>query len=159
VRPAWTPSVRMIDSENRAIVERFARALESGEADAYESALADDAVIVYPQSGERFRGKRNLRALLDEFLAHDGGFRPTLDRVIGDAPRWALSPGYTVVRVEGSGEQFAATGRVRYPDGTEWFLVQLIEVRGGLISQVTSYFAEPFEAPDWRAPYRETSAP
>jgi hypothetical protein len=64
-----------------------------------------------------------------------------------------------VVRVEGSGEQFTATGRVRYPDGTEWHLVQLLEVRGGRISMVTSYFAEPFEAPAWRAPYRETSAP
>ena len=149
----------MPDSDNRATVERFVRALESGEGDAYESALADDAVIVYPQSGERFRGRRNLRALLDEFVAHDGGFRPTLERVIGDDPLWTISPAYTVVRVEGSGERFAATGRVRYPDGSEWHLVQLIEVRGGGVSQVTSYFAEPFDAPDWRARYRETSAP
>jgi ketosteroid isomerase-like protein len=149
----------MPDSDNRAIVERFVDALGSGDAEAYESALAEEAVIVYPQSGERFRGRRNLRALLDEFIGHEGGFRPTLERVIGDDPVWSISPAYTVVRVEGSGEQFAATGRVRYPDGSEWHLVQLIEVRGGRISQVTSYFAEPFEAPAWRARYRETSAP
>ena len=149
----------MADSDNRAIVERFVEALRSGDPDAYESALDDDAVIVYPQSGERFRGRRNLRALLDEFLGHDGGFRPTLDRVIGDDPSWIISPAYTVVRVEGSGEQFTATGRVRYPDGTQWHLVQLLEVRGGRISQVTSYFAEPFEAPDWRAPFRDAGAP
>ncbi len=149
----------MAETDNRAIVERFVAALGSGDADAYESALDDDAVIVYPQSGERFRGRRNLRALLDEFIGHDGGFRPTLERVIGDDPQWTISPAYTVVRVEGSGEQFAATGRVRYPDGSEWHLVQLLEVRGGRISQVTSYFAEPFEAPAWRARYRETSAP
>jgi ketosteroid isomerase-like protein len=148
----------MADSNNRAIVERFVHALGSADPDAYESALDDDAVIVYPQSGERFRGRRNLRALLDEFNAHDGGFRPTLERVIGDDPSWIISPVYTVLQVEGSGEQFTATGRVRYPDGTEWHLVQLIEVRDGRISQVTSYFAEPFEAPAWRAPYRETSA-
>ena len=149
----------MADSDNRAVVERFVQALGSGDIDAYEDALDEDAVIVYPQSGERFRGRRNLRALLDEFSAHEGGFQPTLERVIGDDPMWTISPGYTVVRVEGSGEQFAATGRVRYPDGSEWHLVQLIEVRGGRISQVTSYFAEPFEAPAWRARYRETSAP
>lgn len=149
----------MTDSDNRAIVERFVEALGAGDADAYESALDEDAVIVYPQSGERFRGRRNLRALLDEFMAHEGGFRPTLERVIGDDPSWIISPAYTLIRVEGSGEQFTVTGRVRYPDGAEWHLVQLLEVRGGRISQVTSYFAEPFEPPAWRAPYRETSAP
>ena len=149
----------MAEPDNRAIVERFVEALGSGDPDAYESALDDDAVIVYPQSGERFRGRRNLRSLFDEFLGHDGGFRPSLERVIGDDPSWIISPAYTVVRVEGSGEQFTATGRVRYPDETEWHLVQLLEVRGGRISQVTSYFAEPFEAPAWRAPYREPSAP
>lgn len=149
----------MTDSDNRAIVERFVEALGSGDADAYESALDEDAVIVYPQSGERFRGRRNLRALLDEFMAHEGGFRPTLERVIGDDPSWIISPAYTLIRVEGSGEQFTVTGRVRYPDGAEWHLVQLLEVRGGRISQVTSYFAEPFEPPAWRAPYRETNAP
>ena len=148
----------MADPDNRAVVDRFVEALGSRDADAYESALADDAEIVYPQSGERFRGRRNLRALLDEFIAHDGGFQPTLERVVGDDPSWMVSPAYTVVRVEGSGEQFTATGRVRYPNGTEWHLVQLIKVRGGRINRVTSYFAEPFEAPAWRAPYRETSA-
>lgn len=116
----------VVESDNRAIVERFVEALASGDPDAYESALDEDALI---------------------------------ERVIGDDPSWIMSPAYTMVRVEGSGEQFTATGRVRYPDGTEWHLVQLLEVRGGRISQVTSYFAEPFEAPAWRAPYRETSAP
>ena len=149
----------MADPDNRQVVERFVEALGSGDADAYESALDDDAVIVYPQSGERFRGRRNLRALLDEFIAHDGGFRPTLDRVIGDDPAWGVTRAYTLVRVEGSGERFTATGRVRYPDGSEWHLVQLLEVCGGRICQVTSYFAEPFEPPDWRAPYREAGAP
>ena len=149
----------MADSDNRAIAERFVEALGSGDPDAYESALDEDALIVYPQSGERFRGRRNLRALLDEFIAHDGGFRPNLERVIGDDPSWIISPAYTLVRVEGSGERFTATGRVRYPDGTEWHLVQLLEVQRGRISQVTSYVAEPFEAPAWRALYRETSVP
>jgi ketosteroid isomerase-like protein len=148
----------MPDSDNRAIVERFVAALGSADSDAYEAALDEDAVIVYPQSGERFRGKRNIRALFDEFVAQEGGVKPTLERVIGDDPSWAMSPAYTLVRVEGSGEQFTATGRVRYPDGSEWHLVQLLVVRGGRISQVTSYFAEPFEAPAWRAPYRDTSA-
>ena len=149
----------MADADNRSVVERFVQALGSGDADTYESALDEDAVIVYPQSGERFRGRRNLRAMLEEFTSRDGGFRPNLEQVIGDDPAWQISPTYTLVRVEGSGEHFTATGRVGYPDGSEWHLVQVIEVRGGRIRQVTSYFAEPFEAPAWRAPYREPSAP
>ena len=108
----------MTDSDNRAIVERFVEALGSGDADAYESSLDDDALVVYPQSGERFRGRRNLRAMLDEFTSRDGGFRPNLEQVIGDDPAWQISPTYTLVRVEGSGEQFTATGRVRYADGS-----------------------------------------
>jgi ketosteroid isomerase-like protein len=149
----------MADSDNRAIVERFVEALKSGDADAYESCLDDDALLSYPQSEERFRGRRNLRAMLEDFTSRDGGFRPNLEQVIGDDPAWQLSPTYTLVRVEGSGEHFTATGRVRYPDGSEWHLVQVIEVRGGRIRLVTSYFAEPFDAPAWRAPYREPSAP
>jgi len=148
----------MAELENRAIVDRFVAALRSGDPDAYVSALDDDAVVVYPQSGERFRGKGNLRALFEGFNSRDHGFKPNLERVIGDDPSWAVSPAYTLVRVEGSGEKFTATGRVAYPDGTEWHLVQLIEVRDGRVSQVTSYFAGPFEAPAWRAPYREASA-
>jgi len=149
----------MADGENRAVVERFVAALKSGDPDAYESVLDDDAVIVYPQSGERFHGKSNLRALFEGFIARDRGFKPSLERVIGDDPAWTMSQAYTLVRVEGSGEQFTAAGHVAYPDGSKWHLVQLLEVHGGRISQVTSYFAEPFEAPVWRAPFRETGAP
>ena len=76
----------MADSENRAIVERFVEALRSGDADAYESCLDDDALLVYPQSEERFRGRRNLRAMLEDFTSRDGGFRPNLEQVIGDDP-------------------------------------------------------------------------
>ena len=149
----------MADADNREIVERFVEALRSGDAAAYESSLDDDALVIYPQSEERFRGRRNLRAMLEEFMSRDAGFRPNLEQVIGDDPSWSISPAYTVVRVEGSGEHFTATGRVRYSDGSEWHLVQLLEVRDGRINQVTSYFAQPFEAPAWRAPYREAGAP
>jgi hypothetical protein len=66
-----------------------------------------------------------------------------------------MSPGFKALRVAGSGEHFTTTGRVRYATGEEWHLVQLLEVRDGRIRQVTSYFAEPFEAPEWRAAFRE----
>jgi hypothetical protein len=49
-------------------------------------------------------------------------------------------------------------GRIRYPNGEEWHLVQLVELRDGLIWRLTSYFAAPFEAPEWRATFRDGGA-
>ncbi|MGH2382577.1 MAG: nuclear transport factor 2 family protein [Candidatus Limnocylindria bacterium] len=144
----------MTETDNGAVVERFMHALASSDVDAYESTLAEDSIAIYPQSGERFRGRANLRALMEQFR-RDEPFRADVERVPGDEPSWVMSPGFRALRVGGSGEHFTATGRVRYANGEEWHLVQLIDVRDGRIRQVISYFAEPFEAPDWRAPYRE----
>jgi ketosteroid isomerase-like protein len=155
VRQGLVSKSAMPDADNRATVERFVKAFSAMDLDSYESTLADDAVHVYPQSGERFRGRSNLRAMLEGAPQRDQGFHPSLDHVIGGEPSWVLSPGFTALRVDGSGEQFTATGRVHYANGEEWHLVQLFEVRGGQITQITSYFAEPFDAPDARAPFRE----
>ena len=53
----------------------------------------------------------------------------------------------------GAGDQFTATGQVKYPNGETWHLVSLIELRDGKIAKITDYFGAPFEAPAWRAPY------
>jgi hypothetical protein len=84
--------------------------------------------------------------------------RPHPERVVGGGDEWVMTPGYTLVRVEGGGDEFTVAGTITYPTGDTWHLVQLVEVRSGKIGRLTSYFAEPFEAPDWRAPYREPRA-
>lgn len=38
--------------------------------------------------------------------------------------------------------------RIRYPDGSYWFAVQLPGSRGGLIAHSRSHFAPEFGAPD-----------
>ncbi len=144
----------MADADNGAVVERFMQALASSDVDAYESTLDIDSVAIYPQSGERFRGRANLRALMEQF-SRDEPYSASLERVASDEPGWVMSPGFTALRVAGSGEHFTTSGRVRYANGEEWHLVQLLEVRDGRIRQVISYFAEPFEAPEWRAAFRE----
>lgn len=112
-----------------------------------------DAVLEYPQSGERFRGIANIRAQYENYpdLAPDSS---ELREIIGGT-RYALSPSYTVIGIDGSGDQGTAVIRVRYPDGTWWWAVNLYELRDGLISRSRTYFAQDFEAPEWRAPYRE----
>lgn len=115
----------------------------------------DDAVLEYPQSGERFRGLANIRAQFEHYpdLDPDGS---QLEEIIGERKEYALSPSYTVIGVEGSGEGGTAIVRVRYPDGSRWWAVNVYELRDGLITRSRTYFAPDFDAPEWRAPYRET---
>ena len=140
----------------REVVDRYVAGMNRGDIDASCGALHADVVEVYPQSGEEFRGRETIRTLLRSFEAR-GGQAPEMDRVIGSEDRWLMTPAFSLVRVTGSGDEYTATGRVRYADGAESHLIQLLRMRDGKIGQVTSYFAAPFEAPEWRAPYRSAS--
>ena len=60
--------------------------------------------------------------------------------------------------VIGAGDRFAVAGQITYPNGETWQAVSLFELTDGKISKITSYFAAPFEAPAWRAPYVEKGA-
>ena len=54
----------MAEQENRDTIERFEEAFERRDLDALVGVLfLDDYVEEYPQSGERTRGKQNLRAI------------------------------------------------------------------------------------------------
>ena len=133
-------------------------ALNSGDIDATVAAFHEDVVEVFPQSGEEFRGRETMRALYRDFESR-GSFTAGVDRVIGSEDRWVMTPSFSLVRVTGSGDEYTIMGRVRYPSGEEWHVIQLVRMRDGTIGHLTSYFAEPFEAPEWRAPYRSSSSP
>lgn len=66
-----------------------------------------------------------------------------------------MTPGFSVVKVTGGGDTYTGVGRMRYPDGKVWHIIMLVRVRGGRIVRNTSYFAEPFDAPEWRQPFTE----
>lgn len=117
-------------------------------------AFHEDALLEYPQSGEVFRGIANIRAQYENYPDLDPG-SSELAEVIGDDV-YALTPSYTVIRVEGSGDRGTAVIRVRYPDGTWWWVVNLFEVRDGRMTRCRAYFAPDFAAPDWRVPYRDS---
>ena len=68
---------------------------------------------------------------------------------------YALTPMYTVIAVQGSGSRGTGVIRIRYPDGSRWWAVNLYEIRDGRIGRQRVFFAPEFEAPDWRAPFRE----
>jgi hypothetical protein len=60
-----------------------------------------------------------------------------------------------VVGVDGSGDRGVAIIRVRYPDQSLWWVVNLYELRGGRIARSRAFFAPEFEAPEWRKPFRD----
>jgi ketosteroid isomerase-like protein len=146
----------MAQLTNREIVERFARAQATNTAGLGDEYLAEDLIEDYPQSGERIRGRADRRAIFDNYPGRaDRDFGPNQVRnVVGD-DQWVMTPAMALARINGSGERFTASGLITYPNGEHWHLVQLIELRDGKISRLTTYFAAPFEAPAWRARWVE----
>lgn len=149
----------MAEASGREVVDRWVRAIEEKDFDAQEALLADDFIDEMPQSGELIRGKANWLAVSRNY---PGGV-PTVDRsstrLVGAEDRFVMSPSFSVLRIEGTGDVFTYAGTVRYANGETWQLVAIIELRGGKIARSTSWYATPFEAPAWRAPFVERFTP
>jgi len=112
-----------------------------------------------PQSGERTRGKANYLAMVRNYPGGVGTVDPKGARLVGAEDRWVLTPMFTQLRIEGSGDVYTYVGSIRYPNGETWQLVSIIELRGGKVARSTSWYAAPFDAPEWRAPYVERFSP
>ncbi len=143
----------MTQGEHDRVIGALADIISVQHWDRLGEVVHEDAVFEYPQSGERFRGLANIRAQFENYPDMDPG-RSHLAEVYGD-DAYALTPSYTLIRVEGTGQRGTSVVRVRYPDGSDWWAVNLYELRDGRVSRLRTYFAQDFDAPDWRAPYRE----
>ena len=99
----------------------------------------DDAVLEFPQSGERFVGKANIL-----------GFRERYPAQVDYEPR----------QLRGGGDLWIMEGRGVYggDDANARYFVWIVECRGDKVQRETIYFAEPFPAPDWRRPWAEEGA-
>ena len=122
----------MGEQTNRAVVERF---LTDAKLDpAAEAELrSEDYVMEMPQSGERIRGRENMRAFQEHYPA---------------------PPTVTVHEIRGAGNTFVAE-LVNDYDGDVFHAVLILEVRDGRIVRDTRYYAEPFEPPSWRSRWVE----
>lgn len=143
-------------AEHRELLTRFAEILSTQDWTRLDEVLAPEIVMEYPQSGERFRGIENLRG---QFANYPGGLEMSnteMADVVGGST-YALTPMYTVVTVEGSGDRGTALFRTRYPDGSKWWVVNVYELAGGRVVKSRNFFAPEFDAPEWRAPYRDKS--
>ena len=110
---------------SRAAVEEHWRASESGDSEAEHAVYAADAILDYPQSGERFQGRATI-------AAQRGGH---------PAERH-----FTVQRISGSGNLWVSECVITY-DGVPTYSVSVMEFDGGSVVHETQYFADPFGAP------------
>jgi len=97
----------------------------------------DDALVEFPQSGERFRGKDNFIPWRSEYPA--------------------TSIEFEVRSVRGAGDTWIVEGRVGYGDGNLIQFVDILEFRGELVSRETIYSIEAFPPDESRARYAEPS--
>jgi hypothetical protein len=104
----------------------------------YEMA-ADDIVSEYPQSGERFQGRDNIAKMNSSYVGSTGSTpKATLRRILKPGDAWVIE------------------STIDYGDGTPVSAISIIETGAdGKIVRTTDYFANPFEAPAWRAQYAE----
>jgi hypothetical protein len=104
---------------------------------------ADDMVQEWPQSGERIRGRDNIIAVNENYEGATG-----------------TAPTMTLRRIVKPGEAWLVEGTIDYGDGTPVSVISILEVNAeGKITRTTDYFANPFEAPEWRRKWTEQMEP
>jgi hypothetical protein len=141
---------------NEAIIHEYAASSATNDLAALARLRHPDWSVEWPQSGERVHSSESFAAIVESYP----GGRPQVEvsRIVGSEDRWIVTPGNTVVRVAGSGDFWWSEWRMTYPDGQEYHVVDLIELRDGLVHRETVIWAPPFEAPEWRRPFVEGPA-
>lgn len=90
----------MTQTEYERVLGTMSDVITRHDWDRLGDAFHQDAVLEFPQSGERFRGLANIRAQFEDYPEMDPG-TSQLAEVIGEET-YALTPSYTVIRVEGA---------------------------------------------------------
>jgi SnoaL-like domain len=121
------------DADIRAGIQRHWDASESGDIDVEHAIYAVDAILDYPQSGERFRGRSKIQA--------QRGGHP--------AERH-----FTVRRILGAGDLWVSECVITY-DGVPTDSVSIMQFTDGFVTHETQYFADPFPAAPNRAALAE----
>jgi SnoaL-like domain len=119
----------MDDRSVRLALERHWKASDAGDFDVEHQIYCEDAVLDYPQSGERIRGRRHIQE--SRFL------QPNKKR-------------FTVRRIVGSGDLWVSEFTLSY-DEVPSYAVSIMEFRDGLVAHETQYFADRFDPSPSRA--------
>ncbi len=123
----------MTAQEIRAALDRHWTASDANDFETEHDIYLEDAVLEYPQSRERIRGRRNIQITRTK--------QPSKKR-------------FTVRRIIGSGDLWITEYILTY-DGKPSYTVSVMEFNGAKVARETQYFADPFEAGTWRARWVE----
>jgi SnoaL-like domain len=123
----------MKDWEIRAVLDRHWTASDANDFEAEHQIYREDAVLEYPQSGERIRGRGKI---LSSRAAQPNRKRFTVRRIIGLGDLWV-------------------TEYVLSYDGRPSYAVSIMEFLEGKVARETQYFGEPFEPGPSRAQWVE----
>jgi ketosteroid isomerase-like protein len=121
------------DQEIRAALDQHWAASDANDFETEHRIYHEDAVLEYPQSGERTRGRYNIQ--------NQRASQPSNKR-------------FTVRRIIGSGDLWVTEFILTY-DGKPSYTVSIMEFRGDKVARETQYFADPFVAPAWRVQWVE----
>src|SRR6201991_1024469 len=119
----------MDDRTVRMALTRHWEASDASDFEAEHEIYREDAVLEYPQSGERIRGRRNIQ--------ESRTLQPNKKR-------------FTVRRMIGSGDLWVTEFVLTY-DGKPSYTVSIMEFREGLVANETQYFADRFDPGPSRA--------
>jgi ketosteroid isomerase-like protein len=128
----------MAEMENQVILDRLYDHVWIGEDPDFsvmDEVFADDALLEYPQSGERVRGRANIRAVEESY--------PALPKV-------------TIRRKVVVGDLGVVESDLDY-QGKPYQEVSIFDFQDGKIVRLSQYFPEPFEAPESRARWVEST--
>jgi len=123
----------MDDGEIPAALDRHWAASDAGDFEAEHEIYRDDAVLDYPQSGERIRGRRNVQS--------SRAAQPNRKR-------------FSVRRITGADDLWVTEYVLTY-DGRPSYTVSIMEFVSGKVARETQYFSEPFEPGPSRAQWVE----
>jgi hypothetical protein len=121
------------EREIRAALDQHWAASDVNDFETEHRIYHEDAVLEYPQSGERTRGRRNIQ--------NQRASQPSKKR-------------FAVRRICGSGDLWITEFILTY-DSKPSYTVSIMEFRDAKITRETQYFADPFMAPAWRAQWVE----
>jgi len=121
------------DQQIRAALDQHWAASNANDFETEHLIYHEDAVLDYPQSGERTRGRSNIQGQRSS--------QPNKKR-------------FTVRRIVGGGDLWVTELILTY-DGKPSCTVSIMEFTGDKVARETQYFADPFPAPAFRAQWVE----
>ena len=123
----------MDENEIRKALDRHWAASDANEFDVEHDIYQEDALLEYPQSGERIRGRNNIQA---SRIAQPNSKRFSVRRIIGAGDLWI-------------------TEFILSYDDSPSYSVSIMEFRDGKVAHETQYFGDPFAPGPSRAQWVE----